>query len=97
LVLLRYQGISLVAGEDKDVDGGGVIGHADAVRLWTKLTIVEGDDSWQGPAQDPETGQGGPVVRPAANVGPRQEGYQRCGQQQVKELSEIIIQHVNNS
>ncbi len=44
-------------------------------------------DKLRGSAQDPEKGQGRPVVWPAADVGPRQEGYKRCGQQQVKELS----------
>jgi hypothetical protein len=48
------------------------------------------------PAKDSGTGQGGPVVRQAANVGPRQERYQRCSQQQVK-LSQIIIKNVNLS
>ncbi len=37
----------------------------------------------------PETGKGRPVVRQAVDVGTWQEGYQRCGQQQVKNLSEI--------
>lgn len=63
-----------------------MVGHADAVRLGPQLAVVERDDGGNGAAQDPETGARGPVVAPAARVGPRQQRDQRRHEQQVTQL-----------
>lgn len=52
-----YQRVTIVAHENENVDGGRVVGHADAV-LRLVLLVVIGDDSRYGPGQYPETHNG---------------------------------------
>jgi hypothetical protein len=41
-IIIYYQGIGVITGEDENVDGRGVVGHTDALKKQTKMNYFEG-------------------------------------------------------
>ncbi len=60
-----HQSIRPVAGQDDHIDGRGVVGHTDPVRLGPVLSAVEVDDGGEGAGHDAEYGERGAIVEPS--------------------------------
>jgi len=60
-----HQSVCPVAGQDDHIDGRGVVGHTDPVRLGPVLPAVEVDDGGEGAGHDAEYGERGTIVEPS--------------------------------